>query len=715
MRESLFSPLWYRVARRRPHFRRDVKVRQIQYRGQIWHVLINEATGQQHRASQTAYEFIGRCDGLHTVQEIWDFLLERLGDDAPTQDEVIKLLIHLDEQGILAYESAPEAGTLVRRREERMQQKRKGMLNPFAFRVPLGNPSRFLKSIEWLGRPLVNIRVLFACATLVGIALLAVFSYWPMLKSAAMENLGTPHFLVLLWICFPFVKALHELAHALVVTRWGGEVREFGFTLFLLVPAPYVDASDSGGFRHRSQRVFVSAAGIIAELALASVALFFWLIVQPGLIQDALFVIMFIASVSTLLFNGNPLLPFDAYYILTDVIDVPNLSSRSKKFWNNYLRRMLMGSTGTIPEYVAAGERKWLLGYFPLSMCYRMLIFGAIIVWVGSKSVMLGVAAACFVAGAFILVPLWRTLKEIFKSARTQGKRARSWIVTAVMVAAMFLMTCVIPMPNSTLAYGVVWLPEKSKVRAKTGGFVSKILARNGEYVEEGRALVILEDPALLAERDVITEKLRRAETERYSAIGSNSEQVQKVENEIDRLRADLARANEKIANLEIRSGVSGRLVMPEQQDVVGTFVRQGGTLGYVFRDENISVRAAVPEYDATLVREDLRNVSVRISDRPEDVFTARLVRDVPAATQELPSLALGERGGGPFVTDQSQVDGLHVVEPVVLFDVTVPDKTLERAGGRAWVRFEHSAKPLVGQWYRRARQVFLKRFNPVG
>ena len=714
MRESLFSPLWYRVARRRPHFRRDVKVRQIRYRGEIWHVLINEATGQQHRASQSAYEFIGRCDGLHSVQEIWDFLLERLGDDAPTQDEVVKLLIHLDEQGILAYESAPEAGTLVRRREERLQQKRKAMLNPFAFRVPIGNPSELLKRVESLAKPLVNIHFLWIWSVLVGVALLAAVSNWPALKTAAMTSLGTPHFLILIWICFPFVKAIHEFAHALVVRRWGGEVREFGFTLFLLVPAPYVDASDSGSFRHRRQRVFVSAAGIIAELALASLALFLWMNVQPGLIQDLLLVIMFIASVSTLLFNGNPLLPFDAYYILTDLIDVPNLSSRSKKFWNNIFRRLVMGSEGAIPEYVAAGERKWLFAYFPLSMCYRVLIFGAIIVWVGSKSFILGVAAAAFVAVVFILVPFGRTLKEIFATARSHAKRVRSWFIIAGMAASIVLVTCIIPMPNNTLAYGVVWLPEKAKVRAKTGGFISKILVRNGEYVEQGRALVVLEDPTLVAEREVAANQLRRAVTQRYTAIATDAERVRRVEEEIDRLRADLAHTDEKIANLEIRSGVSGQLVMPEQQDVVGSFVRQGSTLGYVFESETVSVRAAVPQYDATLVREDTQDISVRISDQPGEILAASLVRDVPAATQELPSVALGERGGGPFVTDPSDADGIRVVEPVVLFDLAVPDKHLERAGGRAWVRFEHSAKPLISQWYRRARQVFLQRFNPV-
>ena len=714
MRESLFSPLWYRVARRRPHFRRDVKVRQMRFRNRIWHVLINEATGQQHRASQQAYEFIGRCDGLHTVQEIWDDLLERQGDDAPTQDEVVQLLIQLDEQGIFAYETSPEAATLVRRREERIQHKRKAMLNPFALRIPIGNPSEMLKRIEWLAAPLVNVYVVWVWMAIVGLALLSCMTNWPTLKATGIENLGTPHFLLLIWISFPLIKALHELAHAMLVTRWGGEVREFGFTLFLLVPAPYVDASDAGGFRHRSKRVFVSAAGIMAELALASFALFVWLNVQPGMVRDLAFVTMFTASVSTLLFNGNPLLPFDAYYILSDLIDVPNLSSRSKKLWNNILRRMVLGRQGEVPEYVAKGERKWLLGYFPLSTLYRILIFGTIIVWVGSKSLMLGVVAGVFVISTFIVLPLWRTLRDVLVSASSQGTRRRSWMVLGGILAGVFSLVCIVPVPHNTLAHGVVWLPDKARVRAKTGGFVNRVLVRNGEYVEPGRTLVVLEDPALVADRDTLASQLERAKTQRYAAMSFDPERARKVEEEIERLRGDLRRAEEKIAELEIRSRVSGHLVMPRQQDLVGMFVRQGTTLGYVFEAEQVAIRAAVPEYDAALVRDDTRGIDVRISDRPAEVLAANLIRDVPAATRQLPSVALGDRGGGPYLTDPADADGVRAIEPVVLFDLTVPDRSLERAGGRAWVRFEHSAKPLASQWYRRVRQVFLQQFNPV-
>ncbi len=269
-------------------------------------------------------------------------------------------------------------------------------------------------------------------------------------------------------------------------------------------------------------------------------------------------------------------------------------------------------------------------------------------------------------------------------------------------------------MPQTTLAHGVVWLPDKARVRAKTGGFVSKVLVRNGEHVEPGRSLVLLEDPALAADRDALASQLARATTQRYTAISVDAERAQKAQEEIERLRADLRRAEQKIAELEIRSGVAGRLVMPRQQDLVGTFVRQGSELGYVFEAEQVGIRAAVAEYDAALVRQDTRRIAVRVTDHPFDTLVADLVRDVPAATRQLPSAALGDRGGGPHVTDPSDEEGVLAIEPVVVLDLTLPDTVLERAGGRALVRFEHSAKPLASQWWRRVRQVFLKQFNPV-
>jgi putative peptide zinc metalloprotease protein len=396
------------------------------------------------------------------------------------------------------------------------------------------------------------------------------------------------------------------------------------------------------------------------------------------------------------------------------LIDVPNLNPRSKKFWNNVLRQLVLGRDGILPEHMAKGEKKWLFAYFPLSMCYRVFVFSAIIVWVGAKSLILGVLAGIFVLSTFVVLPLWRTFGEILASASSFGRKRRSWLAVGGILAGVFLLVGVFPMPHNTLVHGVVWLPDQARVRAKTGGFVSSVLVQNGEFVEPGRTLLILQDNTLLADRQAVQSQLERATTQRYAAMFEDAERAQKLEEEIERLRSELARAEQKIADLVIRSHVSGHLVMPRQDDLVGTYVSQGSTLGYVFEAEQIAVRAAVPEYDAALVREDTRGIAVRISDRPEEPVVAQLVRDIPAATQVLPSPALGDRGGGSLVTDPTDADGVRAAEPVVLFDLALPGKTLERAGGRAWVRFQHSAKPLATQWYRRMRQVFLQQFNPV-
>ena len=134
-----------------------------------------------------------------------------------------------------------------------------------------------------------------------------------------------------------------------------------------------------------------------------------------------------------------------------------------------------------------------------------------------------------------------------------------------------------------------------------------------------------------------------------------------------------------------------------------------------MFDRAEIGVRATVSEKDAALVRERTRSVDVRMAEASGERVVAEMVRDIPAATHQLPSAALGDRGGGPYVTDPADKDALRTLEPVVLIDLKLPEKILQRVGGRAWVRFDHGAEPLAGQFYRRMRQLFLQHFNPTG
>jgi len=153
---------------------------------------------------------------------------------------------------------------------------------------------------------------------------------------------------------------------------------------------------------------------------------------------------------------------------------------------------------------------------------------------------------------------------------------------------------------------------------------------------------------------------------------------------------------------------------MPRQQDLPGTLVRQGDTIGYVLAGGNIGVRAAVPEYDAALVHDHTRSAEVFLVEGQALPAHAELVRDLPAATHTLPSAALGDRGGGSYVTDPADKEGLRSLEPVVIVDLMLPSTELQRLGGRAWVRFEHDAEPVASRWLRRMRQLLLQHVNPA-
>ena len=134
---------------------------------------------------------------------------------------------------------------------------------------------------------------------------------------------------VLLWLCFPVVKFLHELGHAMVTKAGGGEVHEMGLMLLVMMPVPYVDASAANVLRSRWQRAVIGAAGMLTELFIAALAFYAWMLLEPGLLRAVCFNVMLVAGVSTLIFNGNPLLRYDAYYILADLIELPNLAAQS--------------------------------------------------------------------------------------------------------------------------------------------------------------------------------------------------------------------------------------------------------------------------------------------------------------------------------------------------------------------------------------------------
>ncbi len=708
MTEDLFSAQWYRVAHLHPCLRKHVRIHRQVNRGRIWYLIEDQATGRNHRLDPKAYAFVGRLNGSVSVDQLWHELLEALKDLTPTQQDIVRLVGQLHQADLVQCELTPDVEELFQRQERREQQLRRGMLNPLAFRTPLFDPTPVLDWLQPKMGWLFTKTLLFAWSCLAIISGILAVQNWPAIATHAANHLPSTRYLFLVWLCYPVLKSLHELAHALAVRHWGGAVHEMGVSLLVLMPVPYVDASAATLFDDKYARIVVSAAGIMVEVFFAALGLLIWLNVSDGWVRDIAFTVMALGGLSTVMFNGNPLLKFDGYYIFADWLEIPNLSFQVKRYWSWLARRYWLRLKKIEPIDTTAGEGKWLFTYGLFSWLYRFVVMTVIASWFARFSLLLAAVAMLLFLYVLLIKPAYEIFQYLRRSHEIQRYRFRAWIATAGAVMAVALFIVFVPLPYATVAQGVVWLPDEAKVRAGVEGFVEEILVADGSHVTRGQALVRLSNDTLGIRKKISQMQLATIKARYYASVGHDSEEAEQLSEEIVTVTNELAHIDKEIDQLIVHSPVEGQLVIPQAEDQPGRLVAKGATLGYVFSEQDIRLRAVIPQKDAQLVRDRTQSVSVRMADHLSQVFNGQLDRAVPSATTTLPSAALAYAGGGSILTDPSDKEGLRALEPIFVIDVTVPGSPLTRVGGRAWLRFDHGIIPLLSQWTLRWEQLFL-------
>ncbi len=714
MTTSLFSPSWYRVADLTPRIRRHAHIHRHRYRGQIWYVLQDLSTERFHRFSPAGYFVIGLMDGRRTIQEIWEIATARLGDEAPTQDEMIHLMSQLHASDVLQCDVPPDTAELLERHEK--QQRRKWQSNLFSvlsWRIPLFDPERFLRRFLPLVRPFVSWGGVLLWFAVVAPAIVLVGVYWTDLTRDIMDRVLAPQNLVLLWLLYPLIKGLHEFGHAFVTKAFGGEVHDMGVMILVLTPVPYVDASAAWAFRERWRRVIVGAAGMVVELFLAALALFIWLNVEPGTIRTLAYNTMLIAGVSTVLFNANPLLRFDGYYILADLLEIPNLRARSNAYMGYLGERYLFGRHEAESPPAPPGERAWFVTYAIAAFLYRVFIVVAIILFIAGKFFVVGLILAALAAIGWTLVPAVKGINFLLTSPRIRSVRRRAILVSGMVAAVVVGIICLVPVPLRSRTEGVVWIPEESFVRAGVAGFVDRVVARPGARVHRGDILIVCRDPVLSTEVQVLEARLRELEARYSEQRPRDRVKAEIIREELHYVTERLSRGRQRAAELVIRSSIDGTFVAPLAEDLPGRFVRQGELLAYVVNLDTITVRTVLPQADIDLVRHRTEWVEVRLAERVADTIPADIQGIIPGATERLPSTALGSQGGGQIPIDPTDTQGVTALEKLFQVDLELPAQVgVVNVGGRVYVMFDHGWEPLVAQWYRRVRQLFLSRFH---
>jgi len=598
-----------------------------------------------------------------------------------------------------------------RSQTDKSAQKLRRLMNPLAIRFPLIDPDNFLNNTMPRVRPLLSIGGAVTWLIVIALALLILLVQYGDLAYELKANVLSPQNILLMILIFPVMKTFHEFAHAFAVKAWGGEVHEMGITLLVLMPVPYVDASAAWAFREKHKRVFVSAAGMIIELFLASIALIMWAWLEPGILRDAALSAFLIGSVSTLLFNANPLLRFDGYYILQDLIEIPNLYSRSAKYNLYLLKRYLLGQHEAPSPVTDISEKKWLASYGILALLYRIFITFVIALFLASKYMVLGVILAIWALTMMFVVPTYKAIRYLISDPSLASDRSnilkRVGACTCALLAVVFLL----PFTLHTNAEGIVWVPDQAQIFAQTDGFVESQHGSSGTYISPGASVVSLVNDDLKKEELVLLAKVKELKAKHVSQRVNNPVEADLTAVELDTLKADLASLQSERESQTLKSEAEGVLVFPNHQDMVGRYVKKGDPVAYVVNPDQLIVKLVIPQTAVGLFARGIKDVEVRLADKISKAIQATVIRQTPSGSHTLPSRALGAAGGGDIAVVRNDEAGTTTADKVFQIDLSLPEGIdVSGLGTRAFIRINHGREILANQWLRSIRQLFLNK-----
>jgi len=714
LQTQLVSSHWYRAAGIAPRLRQQLRIHAQRYRGQLWFVIEDRVNGRYHRFERRAWRIIRLLDGSLTLERLWQRLATEGGPDAPSQEDVLALLGQLHALDLLASGSLPDLAEAARR-QRRLARMRwwQRYLNPLALRISLVDPDRFLRRAVGTLKPILNGFGAALWLAWVAPAVVLAISHWPELTSNFTERMLAFGNLALLWLIFPLVKALHEIGHGVACKMRGGEVHDMGVMMLIFLPVPYVDASSAWTFGAKRDRVLVGAAGMLVELCIAAGAFYAWLWLEPGTARAIAYDTAVLASVTTVVFNANPLLRYDGYYIASDVLEIPNLGQRAARYWGYLVERWILRHREPSSPVMARGEAVWFALYAPLSLGYRLLVLFSIGLFVSTKYFAFGVLIALWSIGAALGVPLYRGLRGLHRMLAEEqtGAGGKLALLGAFCAIAAFLF--VVPLRHSTQVQGVVWLPESGVVRAENSGFIRRVHLQNGTRVPSGADILSLDDPALAAHVAEQTARVDEAQARYDAGTVADPALGEQLASELRWQQAQLRALEERAARLEVRSAGAGRLWIQDSEDLPGRYVKEGEVVGYVIPHAAPRIRVIVGQADADFIRAHTLGIGVKLPFDPGTTWSARIVRAVPEASNELPSAALGREGGGTVATDPRDETGRKALTSHFEYELALPQGFPYRLiGSRASVRFEHPPEPIGYRIWRGLRRLFLAYFR---
>ena len=715
MSSGTFSESWYRIADRHASLRPHLTVRRQVFRGERWYVIQDPINNQFFRLRPAAYDFLARLRLDRTIEEVWQECVERKPDEAPGQEDVIRLLAQLYQANLLHSDMAADSQALFERyRQRREREIQSRFLSIMFARIPLIDPDNFLKRCmpvaKWILSPWGAVLWLLV----VGAGIKVAIDHADALGKASNQVLA-PDNLVLLYLGFAIIKTIHEFGHAFMCRRFGGEVHTMGIMFMIFTPIPYVDATSAWAFRSRLQRMLVGAGGMIPEVFVAALMTFVWANTGEGTLHNLAYNMMFVASVSTVVFNANPLMRFDGYYILSDLLGIPNLNMRSYQMLGYLAERYLFGRQKAESPAHNLREAWWLAVFGVAASIYRTVVFAIMLFFMFGRYLILGVIMATVCGIAWLLVPLTKFVQYLANSPRLERQRPRAVAVTLVGLALLVVLLDVIPFPSRFRAPGILEAAEHTIVANESPGYIQTVLATPGSPVTRGQPLIKLFDPELEFQLTAARAQLAEAQAMELRALREQTADLQPIRSRLESLTRQLARLEEQERQLTVLAAHDGKWIAPDLDRVTGAWLARGTPMGHLVNDREFHFQAVVSQRDASrLFANQVRSASVRLQGQAGEELVVVSQKIIPAEHTALPSAALGWAGGGEVAVELNDPSGVRATEPFFELRATVqPKPGVAIVTGRSGkIRFDLPPEPLLRQWVRQFLQLVQKHYG---
>lgn len=651
----------------KPRLRGSVHISRQYFRGQRWYVVQDQTNDAFSRLSLAGYQLVGLFNGSRSVRQAWDICNAKLGDDAPTQGEVIELLGQLASNNLLESGTTPDAQAMFDRFKRRRNRDLQGRLMNLLFpRMPLFDPDAILERGLFLVGWIFSWTGLILWTMLIGTAVYTLLNAGPMAGKLLTDSSGLlrPDNWLLLLLAFIVDKSVHESGHAIACKKFGkrfgtgGEVHVIGIMLLIFTPVPYVDASSAYLLPDKWRRATVGAAGMWMEFALAAVAAIIWRYSNPGSTLHAFcYNLMFIASVATVFFNGNPFLRYDGYYILADLLEIPNLLGRAMQYATYLARRYLFGIKQAINPSETSGQRRWLLVYLALSGVVRVLVCTGIILFLVAnlrqypQLTLLLLTMATIAAATWLLVPLGRGGWYLLSSPELLHRRGRAIGISLAIVIVIAISVGIVPLPHHSRVEGVVRTEHQRGVFAQSAGLLTWYApSKVDQSFSAGEKLMRLSNPVLRTSLKRARARLAAVGIKRRKALATNPVMAQILSRQIVALNQEIRRLKNRINNLTICAPVGGVWINHTLRLQLGSYIQRGERIGTMADMTKPLIYAPAGQGEAgRIIRSGFKHIQMRLPGNPAPMIPATMIRVYPGGGNQLPSAALSYLAGGPF------------------------------------------------------------------